>query len=59
MQGKDADVDPELAGLFREYQFRKLFGTTHEQYLDEPMATVEWLLAIHGLVSEVEHGNTE
>ena len=43
--------------MFREYQYRKLFAISHEQYLDEPVSTVEWLLAINAVVSEVEHGN--
>lgn len=31
----------------REYQFRQAFPMTHEQFLDEPVESVEWMLRIH------------
>ena len=39
--------------FLREYRFRKLFGLTHEQYLDEPVDIVDWLIAID---NEVNNG---
>lgn len=39
---------------WREYSYRKLFGLTHEQYLDEPAEVVGWLLAIDGAVRKAE-----
>ena len=40
--------------MFREYSFRKLFGGTHEQYLDEPSELIDWLVSIDATVKEVE-----
>lgn len=30
----------------REYRYRSMFGLTHEQYLDEPVEAIEWLLRV-------------
>lgn len=38
----------------REYQFRKAFSATHEEFLDNPVKNTQWLLAIEGAHTEVE-----
>jgi hypothetical protein len=39
---------------WREYRYRKVFGLTHDQYLDEPAETIDWLLKIDDAVREAE-----
>jgi hypothetical protein len=50
------DVDPELASLIREYQFRKTFSVSHEDYMNEPHNNVTWLLAIDRTFKEAQDG---
>ena len=57
LRGKDAEVDAELSSLFREYKFRKEFGGSHEDFLNQPRETTEWLIAIHGMVNEVNNAS--
>jgi hypothetical protein len=38
---------------WREYLFRKTFGGTHEDFLDQPTMTTEWLIAIHNTVEAI------
>jgi len=45
-----------MADLFREYQFRKTFGGSHEDFMNQPRQVTEWLLAIDGMVEEVKNG---
>lgn len=57
MQGRrGVRVDAELVGLHREYLFRKTFGGSHADYVDELAENVDWLLLIHAkeLDAEVE-----
>jgi hypothetical protein len=37
------------AGWWSEYTYRKMFGLTHEQYLDEPHEAVGWMIRIDEL----------
>lgn len=34
------------AAWAKEYRYRKLFGLTHDQYLDEPIGAIDWLLHV-------------
>jgi hypothetical protein len=39
----------------REFRYRRLVGgLTHDEYLEEPAVTVDWLLAIDTTIAEVE-----
>jgi len=51
-----AKPDDELAGLWREYRFRKAFGCSHEEFLDQPTRITDWLLALDNLHQELSHG---
>lgn len=42
--------------MWREYQFRSKFSITHEQYLDEPIHVIEWMIALDNLNSELTNG---
>jgi len=42
--------------MFKEYQFRKLFGGSHKDFLEQPVANTEWLLAIDAIVNKVNNG---
>jgi len=39
--------------MWREYNFRKVFGGTHEEYLDEPSELVDWLISIDVMAKEL------
>lgn len=39
--------------MFREYKYRKTFNLTHEEYLNEPVSVIEWLMQIDKLVKEL------
>lgn len=56
LEDKDADVDPDLLGWFREYQFRKSFGGSHQDFMAQPRLVTEWLLAIDSTVNGVQSG---
>jgi hypothetical protein len=45
-----------VSDLFREYQFRKAFGGSHEDFMNQPMQITEWLIAIEGIMNEVKNG---
>ena len=45
-----------MASLIREYQFRKVFNVSHEDYMNEPHSNVTWLLAIDRTFKEAENG---
>ena len=38
-----------------EYLYRKLFGGTHEQFMDTPVEEIEWLLRIHAVYQKAEN----
>lgn len=54
MEGKEAEVDDDLLALMREYNFRKTFGGSHEEYLDEPLLISQWFNAITGIIGELQ-----
>ena len=56
LRGKDAEVDTEVSDLYREYQFRKTFGGSHEDFMNQPIQITEWLIAIDGIINEVKNG---
>lgn len=43
-----------MVDLWREYQYRKLFHLTHDEYLAEPIRTVDWSLAFAALENRME-----
>jgi len=45
-----------VSNLFREYQFRKTFGGSHEDYLSQPREITDWLLEIEKVMNEVRNG---
>lgn len=49
-------VDADLRNLWIEYAYRKLFPMSHNEYLEEPIGIVEWLVAIH---NEMESSGRE
>ena len=43
----------ESMNAYREYLFRKIFtSTTHQEFLDTPAETVDWLIAVAAIDSE-------
>lgn len=44
----------EAAAYWAEYLYRQRFSVTHDEYLDEPVDTVEWLLRIDSLVADLK-----
>jgi hypothetical protein len=52
--GRGVSVDSELLGRHREYLFRKTFGGSHKDYLDETLEDVQWMLLIAGKEAEAE-----
>ena len=42
------------AQWYAEYRFRKLIPLTHEQYLDEPGDSIQWMVRIDDLVRRIE-----
>jgi len=53
---KDSEVDIEVASLYREYQFRKTFGGSHDDFLNQPRNVTDWLIAINNTMNEVQRG---
>lgn len=49
-------MDSEVTTLYREYRFRKEFGGSHEDFLNQPREITDWLLAIDRIVSEAQRG---
>jgi len=41
---------------FREHRFRKTYGGSHEDFLDQPRHVTDWLLAIARTEQEVSNG---
>jgi hypothetical protein len=37
-----------------EYRYRKLFNGTHQQYLDEPLEVITWMLRIEEIYNRIE-----
>lgn len=53
--GNQVDYLRSIEGRWlREYQACKVFGWTHEQYMDTPQEAINWLMHIHGKVVEFE-----
>ena len=44
-----------MASLWREHRFRKMYGGSHEDFLEQPRVVTEWLLAIAKVEQEVEN----
>jgi hypothetical protein len=42
--------------MFREWNFRKAFGGSHQDFMDQPQAVTEWLMAIDKMTSEMNNG---
>ena len=38
------------AGWYAEFRYRRLFGLTHDQYLDEPGDAIQWMVRIDELI---------
>ena len=49
-------VDADTRAYWTEYAYRKLFPMSHNEYLEEPVEVVEWLVAIH---NEMESSDGE
>lgn len=47
-------LDPVAESRLQEYQYRQLFPISHDQYEDEPIETIEWMLQIHEARMQVE-----
>jgi len=56
LEGKKAEVDPEVTGYFREHRFRKIYGGSHKDFLDQPVQVTDWLLAIANTEKKAENG---
>jgi hypothetical protein len=56
LRGKDAEVDAEVAHLFREVRFRKVFGGSHDDFLEQPVDVTDWMLQIETVIQEVQNG---
>jgi hypothetical protein len=54
LNGAETEVDEEVSAWFREYQFRKVFSITHEDFLEQPIEVTDWLNDIDRIVNEVE-----
>lgn len=46
------DLPPEI----RDYQLAKRFGWTFEQIRESPAVWLDWMLAIDGIVGDIEKG---
>jgi hypothetical protein len=49
-------VDPEVAAHLREVRFRKTFGGSHEDFMNQPMDTTAWMLEIDRIETQVQNG---
>jgi len=48
LRGKaDVSVDSEVMSYWREYQFRKTFGGSHKDFMNQPVVITNWLTEIH------------
>lgn len=52
--GNQSVLRPRESQRNIEYLYRKLIPMTHEQYLDEPKDTIEWMIRIDGLYQAEE-----
>lgn len=49
----DYEEMDDALDAYREYLFRKIFtSTTHQEFLDTPAETVDWLIAVAAIDSE-------
>lgn|GEM_PF-2047465 len=46
----------ELLGYYREHRFRKIYGGSHKDFLEQPRQVTDWLLAIANVEQEVQNG---
>jgi len=54
MPANDFDGMDDVLDAYEEFLFRKIFtGTTHQEYLDTPPETRQWLIAIAATDNEV------
>jgi len=42
--------------LYREHRFRKTYGGSHSEFMDQPRQITDWLIAIASVEREVENG---
>jgi len=38
--------------MVREYQFRKILGGSHDDFLNQPKNVTDWMIAIHNALNE-------
>ena len=53
MRGASVEPDAETYSWFREYSFRKTFGGSHAEFIEQPVSATEWLLAIDKRLSDL------
>lgn len=54
LEGGGGKAPIEVAQRWEEFRYRRLFpALTHDQYLDEPSETVDWMLAIDGVLADL------
>ena len=51
LRGKEVEVSSEVLAYWREYQFRKTFGGSHKDFLDQPIVVTEWLTEIENMMN--------
>jgi hypothetical protein len=42
--------------MYREWSFRKAFGGSHQDFMDQPYGVTEWLLAIENMMNGMDDG---
>lgn len=52
-------VDPYTASWNDEYQYRRMFPMTHEQFENEPVEVVRWMLEIDKIHGEARQKRRE
>jgi hypothetical protein len=40
--------------LFREYNFRRTFGGSHEEFMDEPVLISQWFNSFTQIIGEIQ-----
>jgi hypothetical protein len=51
------DLEPEMLERIDEYTYRTRFRMSHEEYLGEPIETIEWMLRIDSIVQRIRNGH--
>lgn len=55
MKGGDhSDLRTEDHQRLTEYNYRVLFNVSHEQYMNEPMDSIDWMLRIDEVHRQIE-----